>query len=235
MERQLSRREGVPGRPADGAWVGDLQWPSPLRSFACGERPLAEAWRPFGGMSKAFPTMPSHKGVRFGNPKEQQATPEAIEQVYRSRFHAFLKVAASVAGERHAADAVHDGFARALRHRRSFRGESPLEAWLWRLVLNAAIDARGGETTRTLDDPLALEDRQPAEQEADHEGDLIRKAIAKLPPRQRLAVWLRYYVDLDYEAIGEILLIRPGTVAATLHGARSAIRRELEEARCKII
>jgi RNA polymerase sigma-70 factor, ECF subfamily len=174
-------------------------------------------------------------GVRLGNPTERRATSEAIEEVYRSRFHAFLKVAASVAGERHAADAVHDGFARALRHRRSFRGESPLEAWLWRLVLNAAIDARGDDAAGTLDDPSALEDRQPVGDETDDESDLIRNAIAKLPPRQRLAVWLRYYMDLDYEAIGEILLIKPGTVAATLHGARSAIRRELEEARCKII
>lgn len=174
-------------------------------------------------------------GVRFGIPKERQATPEAIEEVYRSRFHAFLKVAASVAGERHAADAVHDGFARALRHRRSFRGESPLEAWLWRLVVNAAIDARGGDATGMVDDPSALEERQPVADEGDDESELIRDAIANLPPRQRLVVWLRYYLDLDYEAIGEILLIKPGTVAATLHGARSAIRRELEEARCKII
>jgi hypothetical protein len=41
------------------------------------------------------------------------ATPEALEELYRARFRAFLRVAASIAGERHAADAVHNGFVRA--------------------------------------------------------------------------------------------------------------------------
>jgi DNA-directed RNA polymerase specialized sigma24 family protein len=60
------------------------------------------------------------------------ATPEALERLYRSRFRAFLKVAAGVAGERHAPDAVHDGFVRALRYRGRFRQGASLEAWVWR-------------------------------------------------------------------------------------------------------
>jgi hypothetical protein len=47
------------------------------------------------------------------------------------------------------------------------------------------------------------------EQDAD-----LRTALARLPERQRLAVFLRYYADLDYAAIGEALGIRTGTVAA---------------------
>jgi hypothetical protein len=44
--------------------------------------------------------------VRFGRPRGG-ATPEALEHLYRTHFRAFLRVAASIAGERHAADAVH--------------------------------------------------------------------------------------------------------------------------------
>ena len=45
--------------------------------------------------------------------------------------------------------------------------------------------------------------------------------LARLPERQRTAVFLRYYADLDYAAIGEALGITTGTVAATLNAAHS--------------
>ena len=57
----------------------------------------------------------------------------------------------------------------------------------------------------------------------------VRGVISALPPRQRLAVFLRYYADLDYAAIAEILDLSPGTVAATLHKAHAGIQRRLQE------
>ena len=44
-----------------------------------------------------------------------------------------------------AAEAVHDGFADAIRSRAGFRREGPLEAWVWRAVVNAALRARSSE------------------------------------------------------------------------------------------
>jgi len=43
-------------------------------------------------------------------------------------------------------------------------------------------------------------------------------------------LFLRYYADLEYDAIAEALGVAPGTVAATLSQARSSLRRKLEEA-----
>jgi RNA polymerase sigma factor (sigma-70 family) len=158
------------------------------------------------------------------------ATPEALEELYRLRLRAFLNVAASVAGERHAADAVHTGFVRALRHREKFREGGSLEAWVWRIVINAAHDVRRGDRDRLLDHLP-----EPAGNGHSANGDdSVRAVIAALPPKQRLTVFLRYYADLEYEAIAEILDVRPGTVAATLHKAHAAIRRQLQEdTRCK--
>ena len=65
----------------------------------------------------------------------------------------------------------------------------------------------------------------PADQRA------VRTLIASLPERQRLAVFLRYYADLDYEAIAVALGVQPGTVAATLHAAHSSLRGRLQEVR----
>jgi RNA polymerase sigma-70 factor (ECF subfamily) len=166
--------------------------------------------------------------VRLGR-NRGGATPEALEQLYRSRFRAFLRVAASVAGERRAADAVHDGFVRALRHRETFREGGSLEAWVWRTVINAAHDVRRADRGELSFDEVP----EPAGNgNAPSADESIRAAVAALPPRQRLAVFLRYYADLDYSAIAEILDSSPGTVAATLHKARAAIRRQLQEDRC---
>jgi RNA polymerase sigma factor (sigma-70 family) len=54
-------------------------------------------------------------------------------------------------------------------------------------------------------------------------------ALALLPERQRLALFLRYYADLDYAGIAEALGIARGTVSATLHAARSNLRTKLKE------
>jgi DNA-directed RNA polymerase specialized sigma24 family protein len=60
--------------------------------------------------------------------------------------------------------------------------------------------------------------------------DALRRRVAALPERQRLAVFLRYYADLEYRAIAEILGIETGTVSATLSAAHAALRPEVEEA-----
>ena len=81
-------------------------------------------------------------------------------------------------------------------------------------------------TSRSLDyDEQAAANGRP-EQDAE-----LRAALALLPERQRTAVFLRYYADLDYAAIGEALGITTGTVAATLNAAHAALRTRLEEVR----
>ena len=73
------------------------------------------------------------------DPPAADATLEAIEGVYRSRGAAFLRVATAITGDAAAAhDSVQEGFALAIRHRSRYRGDGPLEAWVWRLVVNAA-------------------------------------------------------------------------------------------------
>ena len=57
----------------------------------------------------------------------------------------------------------------------------------------------------------------------------VRAAVAALPERQRLALFLRHYADLDYEAIATALGVQRGTVAATLHAAHESLRRTLPE------
>jgi RNA polymerase sigma-70 factor, ECF subfamily len=148
-----------------------------------------------------------------------------LESLYRERYPAFLRVArATVRDDGAAADAVHDAFVEAVRNRRSFRGEGTLEAWVWRMVVNAARKGR-----RALPEAVgALE--ASVDESSNGFGDPVRVAVAALPERQRLALFLRYYADLDYAAIAAALDVTEGTVGATLHAAHAALREALKEA-----
>jgi RNA polymerase sigma-70 factor (ECF subfamily) len=145
-----------------------------------------------------------------------------LEEVYRARFGAFVRIARAVTGDDGlAADAVHDAFVQAVRKRRSFRGEGPLEAWLWRMVVNAA--------RKRVPRYESIEPEVVGAQQNGF-GDPVRTAVAALPERQRLTLFLRYYADLDYEAIAATLGVAPGTVGATLNAAHAALRTSLREA-----
>jgi RNA polymerase sigma factor (sigma-70 family) len=151
-----------------------------------------------------------------------------LERLYRERYPVFLRVARATARDQGAAaDAVQDAFVEAVRNRRAFRGEGTLEAWVWRIVVNAARKRRRELVERVKTTDVADISRNGF-------GDPVRAAAAALPERQRLVLFLRYYADLDYAAIAAILDIKEGTVGATLNAAHAALRGVLEEAeRCK--
>jgi RNA polymerase sigma-70 factor (ECF subfamily) len=153
-----------------------------------------------------------------------------IEGVYRRRYGRFLRVAVAILrDERAAEEAVHDAFVRALRHRGGFRERGSLEAWLWRIVVNEARRRRVVEQRARLASESNETDWSAPAATGDHDSGVLDAIIAALPERQRLALFLRYYADLDYDAIATTLGVKPGTVAATLHAAHAALRRQLLE------
>lgn len=145
-----------------------------------------------------------------------------IERIYRARFHHFVRVARAITGDRErATEAVQDAFANAVRARGSFRGDGPLEAWLWRSVVNAARRAVRRPPAEALEGDEAA-DPPPLVAE-------LAPLIAQLPERQRLVVFLRYYADLDYRTIAVALGIEVGTVSSSLSAAHAAIRTSMKE------
>jgi RNA polymerase sigma-70 factor, ECF subfamily len=143
-----------------------------------------------------------------------------FERLYRDRYARFLRVAEGITDDVETArDAVQEGFARAIRAREGYRGDGPLENWVWSCVVNAARQARL-RANLPLSEELAEAPRPPAQSTA---------LLDSLPDRQRLVVFLRYYADLEYAAIADVLGIAVGTVGATLNKAHAALRRRLEE------
>jgi RNA polymerase sigma factor (sigma-70 family) len=148
-----------------------------------------------------------------------------LESVYREQFVRLVRVATAITRDEAAgADAVQEAFVRLLRARRGYRADGAIEGWVWRTVVNEAKrrvaeerQQRGvadGETTDGIE-------------EADQ---ATRVLISSLPERQRLAIFLRYYADLDYRTIAAALGVEVGTVSATLASAHQSLRVAMEGA-----
>jgi RNA polymerase sigma-70 factor, ECF subfamily len=147
-----------------------------------------------------------------------------IELLYRTRFGELARVARAISGDRESAlESVQDGFADALRNAGQWDGRGPLDAWVWRCVVNRARKAR----PRPQPGASAENGNGHAEM-GDH---ALRARLAALPERQRLCIFLRYFADLEYKEIAAALGIEVGTVSATLHAAHAALRAELAEVR----
>jgi RNA polymerase sigma-70 factor (ECF subfamily) len=147
---------------------------------------------------------------------------DQIEDVYRRRYEAFASAIACVTRDRDSAiEVVQEAFARALARREQFRGDGPLEAWIWKIAIRTALERNGRSSSVPFEE---LTDPGFADPESDPE---LADAVRSLPPRQRLIVFLRYVGDLSYVDIAHACGISEGTVAATLAHARTALAEEL--------
>jgi RNA polymerase sigma factor (sigma-70 family) len=165
--------------------------------------------------------------------QREGATLDDLQEVYERRLGELRRVAAAIVYDRElACDVVQDAFVRAVRTRKSFSGSGALEGWVWRIVVNAARDARARArllevvpNSDELNDFFAPDEHDVGQRQA------VRAAIERLPERQRLVLFLRVYADLDYCAIADAVGISDGTVAATLNAAQTRLRELLSEVR----
>jgi RNA polymerase sigma-70 factor (ECF subfamily) len=129
-------------------------------------------------------------------------------------------------------DALQEAYVKAFRSLSSFRGESRLGTWLYRIVYNACLDElkRSRHVVQLpLEDAADPPDPRPdvAETVAGRSG--LAEALAKLAPEERAAVLLVDAQGFDYRSAGKVLGVPQGTVASRLNRARSGLRRALEE------
>ena len=126
-------------------------------------------------------------------------------------------------------DLAQEAVARGIERAAQYRGPAPVGAWVHRIALNAWRDHLRRQRIRRrigLDRPEAAALPAAPEREPADLVDL-RRALARLPPRQRAALVLRYYHEYDYAAIGEALGITAGSVGSLLSRALERLRAEL--------
>jgi RNA polymerase sigma-70 factor (ECF subfamily) len=157
------------------------------------------------------------------------ATVEELESLYRADLPRFVRAATAIVGDEGAGrDAVQEAFVQAVRKRTGYKDEAPLQTWVWRIVINEALALRrrrASEFERVSESETTRSTNHVPEQDA-----AVRAWVAALPERQRLAVFLRYFADLDYQSIAVALEVEVGTVSATLATAHAALRRSYQEA-----
>lgn len=118
-------------------------------------------------------------------------------------------------------DVMQNTFIKAWNAIDSFRGESKLSTWLYRIAVNESLTFLSKQ--RSLHLGIDLEDVMLNKMEADSyfDGDelqvRLQKAILTLPEKQRLVFNMKYYDDLKYEEMEEILGTSVGALKASYH------------------
>jgi RNA polymerase sigma-70 factor (ECF subfamily) len=132
-----------------------------------------------------------------------------------------------------AADAAQEVFLKLLTRIRQYRGDAPFRAWLARIVVNSVRDVRRSSARlvsleeREESSPLPAPHDQEAEVVLRLEAARVREAVARLAPRHRRLIVLRYTGGLSYEEIASALGLSAGTVASRLSRAHRRLAREL--------
>ncbi len=161
---------------------------------------------------------------------------EAWAEIYRAMAPSIFRLCRRALPTRpDAEDATGEVFLKARMRLAQYDASRPFPPWLYRVAANHCWDElRKRSPHRELDDSEAelsrLEADAPTPQEAvliNESKRNIRRAIAELDDRTRLAVILRYFADMSYAEIGDVLGISSNFTGVLLLRARRALRKRL--------
>lgn len=132
-----------------------------------------------------------------------------------------------------AEDAAQETFIQAWLHLSSYRSQTSLRNWLYRIAVNAATDILRREKhilPKDIDE-MPLIDSRPGPEAILFQTErtaLIKKAILSLPDASRAVLVLREYEEMSYHEIADTLDIPVGTVMSRLNYARKILKEKLE-------
>lgn len=173
-----------------------------------------------------------------------QTAAEAIFRLYHPMVHGLATRMLGAGAD--VEDAVQEAFIRAFRGLKTFRGESALKTWLYRVATNVCLTyaerAKKQQVVDSLDDPLGDEgsetrgsliasgDRLPEEALLGQElGSKIEAALEHLSPEFRAVLILRDVEGLSYEEVAASTGANLGTVKSRLARARAQAMKWLKE------
>lgn len=169
--------------------------------------------------------------VRLRNPTTRSRAFSELVQTYGPRLHAHLL--RMLHKRTDADDVLQNAFVKVHRGLDGFRGDSQLYSWIYRIATNEALAwMRKRKTTLSLEaeDEAQWVDRQ-LKAEPFFDGSealrLLHAAIATLPDKQREVFQLRYFEELPYRKISELLQTSEGSLKASYHHAAKKIENYL--------
>lgn len=129
-----------------------------------------------------------------------------------------------------AEDIIQEVFIRIFRHLKQFREESSLATWIYKIATNESLrflKSRRTEMVSAEEIQEGLLEKLKTSDYIDYDNELAVKfqtAVLKLPEKQRVVFNLRYYNELDYEAISQITGDRVETLKVNYHYAKEKIK-----------
>jgi RNA polymerase sigma-70 factor (ECF subfamily) len=169
--------------------------------------------------------------------KARDGDRNAFNELVRIHAQGVMNVIYRMCGDAQVAeDAAQETFIRAWSHLGSFRVDSSLRNWLYRIALNTATDMLRREKHILPNDveELSLADPQPGPEGIylqEERTALVQAAIQSLPDASRAVLVLKEYEGLSYREIADALDIPIGTVMSRLNYARKTLKEKLEAQR----
>jgi len=179
--------------------------------------------------------------VRASRRGDKEAFRDLVERYQRK----VVSVALGMVHNRDdALEIAQETFVKAFENLGNFKGESSFYTWLYRIVVNRAIDFQRRERRHPT---VALEDHTPAgdgyedtlkeerlgdpyqETQAREIGDRVTEAINELTPDHKAVILLREVEGLSYDEISRVMQCSKGTVMSRLHYARKKLQKKLKD------
>lgn len=174
--------------------------------------------------------VPDRELVREARAGSHPAFEELVRRYAPRAYRAAYRV---VRDPEQAEDIVQEALIKAYRSLQSFQSRSSFYTWLYRIVVNLALDRRRRERRGPKlewDDAVAKEvdprvaapvAPDPETESRRHEvRELVARGVQELPDGQREVLLLREVEGLSYEEIAQTMRISKGTVMSRLHYAR---------------
>ena len=169
----------------------------------------------------------------------QQGDQQALKEIFDKYHKKVYGIAYGVVRQREEAlDVVQEVFIKLFRSIKNFKGRSHFYTYLYRMVMNTAIDHKrkaGKQFMSSLDEEGSFEPTEEAEKGP--ERILLQKeleervslAMNKLPDEQRAALIFRDVEGLSYQEMAEAMGCSMGTVMSRLHYGRKKMQELLKD------
>jgi RNA polymerase sigma-70 factor (ECF subfamily) len=133
-----------------------------------------------------------------------------------------------------ASDLSQEVFLRAYRGLKNFKGQSTLATWLYRIGVNACLNRVSVKRPQSepIDETRFVDERTEAPNDRVLRGEraeAVRRAVAKLPAKQRTAVIMRVFQEMSHQDIAESLGTTVGAVKANVFHALQNLKKLLPE------
>jgi RNA polymerase sigma-70 factor, ECF subfamily len=158
---------------------------------------------------------------------DPQAFAALVEQYEKPVYNVALRMLRDPEDARDIAQSV---FMKAYQNLSSYDPQYKFYSWIYRMAINESLNILRvrGRIAGPVDERLPEEGAGPSELLAeDQTREVVLEAVSRLKPEHRAVIVLRYFVDRNYEDMGEILGIDAKTVKSRLYTARQLLKDQL--------